>query len=112
MDRCWRAYLPDTPEDERARLAALAEGSPGRALLLAEEEGLAPRRPWSTRCWPRCPRCRPLAAHDVADALGRADAAFSTFMDLLRAALAAAVRAGRARPGRRGASPARRAASP
>ena len=37
---CWRRYLPDLSADERGRLVTLAEGSPGRALLLAEEEGL------------------------------------------------------------------------
>ena len=38
---CWRRYLPELAADERGRLVTLAEGSPGRALLLAEEEGLA-----------------------------------------------------------------------
>jgi DNA polymerase-3 subunit delta' len=33
--------LPDAPAAERARLAALADGSPGRAVRLAEGEGLA-----------------------------------------------------------------------
>jgi DNA polymerase III subunit delta' len=33
--------LPDTPPAERARLAALADGSPGRAVRLAEGEGIA-----------------------------------------------------------------------
>ncbi|MCS6931095.1 MAG: DNA polymerase III subunit delta' [Acetobacteraceae bacterium] len=33
--------LPEMPADERARLAALADGAPGRALRLAEGEGLA-----------------------------------------------------------------------
>ena len=33
-------YRPDLAVDERARLVTLAEGSPGRALLLAEEDGL------------------------------------------------------------------------
>ncbi|MGE0420318.1 MAG: DNA polymerase III subunit delta', partial [Acetobacteraceae bacterium] len=32
--------LPDMTEEERGRLLTLAEGSPGRALLMAEEEGV------------------------------------------------------------------------
>ena len=35
------ATCPSSAADERGRLVTLAEGSPGRALLLAEEEGLA-----------------------------------------------------------------------
>jgi DNA polymerase-3 subunit delta' len=38
------------------------------------------------------PALPPLRSYEVADALGRSDTAFSTFMDLLRAAIAAAVR--------------------
>ena len=41
MDRLLAAYLPDVAADERGRLATVAEGSPGRALLLAEDQGLA-----------------------------------------------------------------------
>src|SRR6476646_7262774 len=33
-------YLPALDADERGRLITLAEGSPGRALMLAEDEGL------------------------------------------------------------------------
>ena len=92
-------YLPDAPEEERARLAALAEGSPGRALMLAEEEGLR-LSALVNSVLSELPRLRPIAAHEVADALGRGDAAFSTFMDLLRAAIADAVRqAARGRAG-------------
>ena len=41
MERLLANYLPDLAADERGRLVTVAEGSPGRALLLAEEEGLA-----------------------------------------------------------------------
>ena len=40
MARLLADYLPELGADERGRLVTLAEGSPGRALLLAEEEGL------------------------------------------------------------------------
>src|SRR5579872_2255948 len=41
MDQLLQTYLPTLGADERGRLVTVAEGSPGRALLLAEEEGLA-----------------------------------------------------------------------
>ena len=83
--------LPDMAETERGRLATLAEGSPGRALLLAEAEGLAIAT-LVDDVLDALPALPPQRAHEVADRLGRAEDGFSTFMDLLRAALAAAVR--------------------
>ncbi len=93
-------YLPGLGEDERTRLADLAEGSPGRALLLAESEGLAVAQLVDAVLaeLPGLPASRGYA---VADALGRNEDGFSTFMDLLRAAITAAIRAaarGRADP--------------
>jgi DNA polymerase-3 subunit delta' len=94
-------YRPGLDPAERDRLAGMAEGSPGRALSLAAADGLTLAELVSQVLE------NPLGittgrAHDVADALGRDDAAFGTFMDLLRTALAAAVRdaaRGRAEPG-------------
>ena len=85
------AAMPELAPAERQRLAGLAEGSAGRALQLAEagageygtlvDEVLHGRRPLDmTR------------AHAVADALGRHEDGFAIFMELLRAAIAAAVR--------------------
>jgi len=93
-------YLPDTAEEERGRLATLGEGSVGRALALADGGGVAVADLVGQMldALPELPAQR---AHAVADALGRDEDAFSTFMDLTRAALAAAVRAaarGRADP--------------
>ncbi len=45
MARLLALYLPEVAEDERARLIALAEGSPGRALLLRDDAGPRARRP-------------------------------------------------------------------
>jgi DNA polymerase-3 subunit delta' len=87
-------------DDERGRLATLAEGSPGRALLLAEEEGVAIAA-LVDGVLAELPKLKPARAYAVADALGRGENAFSTFMDLLRASIAAAVRdevRGRAEP--------------
>jgi len=84
-------YLPQLGADERVRLAALAEGSPGRALLLAEEEGLRIAALVS-KVLADLPNLPPTRALDVADAIGRSETGFSTFMELLRADLGAAVR--------------------
>lgn len=84
-------YLPQIPREQADRLAALAEGSIGRALLLADGDGI-PAADLVGRVLDAMPRPRPMLAYDVADGLGRSEDAFSTFMDLLRAALAGAVR--------------------
>jgi DNA polymerase-3 subunit delta' len=84
-------YLANLGPDERGRLVTLAEGCPGRALLLAEEEGLKIAA-LVDRVFADLPNLPPVRALDVADALGRSETGFSTFMDLLRADLAAAVR--------------------
>lgn len=85
-------YLPEMAEAERGRLMQLAEGSPGRALMLAEEDGLALAALVHDvlGALPDFPATR---GHDIAERLGRSEAAFSTFMDLLRGGIASAVRA-------------------
>lgn len=93
-------YLPDVPEEERGRLATLGEGSIGRALHLALGGGVS-AADLVGRVLESLPALPPARAHEVADVLGRDEAAFSTFMDLLRAAVSAAVRGaarGRADP--------------
>ncbi len=84
-------YMPELDADARGRLATLAEGSVGRALQLAEGGGAAYADMvsgvldgldgWTVE-----------RAHALADKLGRDEDAFATFMDLLRAGIAAAVR--------------------
>ncbi len=84
-------WLPELPEEQRLRLVTLAEGSPGRALQLAEGGAVA----WSelvNDVLGRAPTLTAEAAYKVADTLGRDEDAFSTFMDLLRAGISAAVR--------------------
>jgi DNA polymerase-3 subunit delta' len=92
--------LPDMPGAERARLAALADGAPGRALALAEAGGLE----WlamveaslAALARPEPPRDHALADKLAADRTG---GAFGIFMGLLRGAIAAALReAARGRP--------------
>jgi DNA polymerase-3 subunit delta' len=69
----------------------VAEGSPGRALLLAQEEGLA-LAGLVEEVLGALPGLKLAKAYAVADTLARGDTAFSNFMDLLRADIAAAVR--------------------
>ena len=91
MERLLAAYLPDLAADERGRLVTVAEGSPGRALLLAEDEGLAIAG-LVDEVLAALPGLKPARAYAVADTLARGETAFSNFMDLLRAGIAAAVR--------------------
>ncbi|HEX4171358.1 MAG TPA: DNA polymerase III subunit delta' [Acetobacteraceae bacterium] len=91
MERLLADYLPALSADERGRLVTLAEGSPGRALLLARQEGLAIAG-LVNEVLTALPGLKPQRAYAVADTLARGDTAFSNFMDLLRAGLAAAVR--------------------
>ena len=99
LSRLLARFLPEMPEGERAGLARIADGAPGRALALAEGEGLA-LQALVEQVLAALPRLDPRQGHVVADQVaGRRDsgAAFATFMELLRRALAAALRqAGRA----------------
>jgi DNA polymerase III subunit delta' len=91
MARVLATYLPELGEDQRLRLAGLAEGSPGRALLLAEEEGLAVAE-LVDEVLAALPDLPPARIHDLADRLGRGEGGFSVFMELLRASIASALR--------------------
>ncbi len=91
MGQLMTQYLPDLNADERGRLVSLAEGSPGRAIMLAEEEGLAIAG-MVDKLLAEVPAIPVARGYEIADALGRSETGFSTFMDLMRAGLAAAVR--------------------
>lgn len=95
MARALHLYLPDLDDDARARLALLAEGSPGRALALAAQGGLGIAE-LVGKVLDEVPGMSSERAmergHALADAIGRNEDGFSTFMDLLRADLSAAVR--------------------
>lgn len=90
MEHVLARCLPDMDPGEHAALAALS-GAPGRALALAEEQGveLAALVADVLRAAPNVPLLR---AHEVADKLARSDAGFAAFMGLLRDAISAAVR--------------------
>ena len=84
-------YRPELSGEDAARLAAIAEGSIGRALSLAQGGGVS-QAGLVDDILGNLEQLDVMRAHAVADALGRDEDAFSTFMDLLTAGLAAAVR--------------------
>ncbi len=85
--------LPDMAAGERLALATLAEGSPGRALKLAEEDGLE-LAALAERVLGGLAKPDPAGVLIVADRLAadRSGAAYVTFTALLRHAMASAVR--------------------
>ena len=91
MERLLAVYLPALAANDRSRLVTVAEGSPGRALLLAEEEGLTIAR-LVDEVLAALPGLKPARAYTLADTLVRGETSFSNFFDLLRAGIAAAVR--------------------
>jgi DNA polymerase-3 subunit delta' len=84
-------YLPDMEPAARRQLVALAEGSPGRALALAEQGGLAIAG-LVTEVLSALPDVHLLRGYEMADQL-REEAAFDLFFSLLLAAIAGAVAA-------------------
>ncbi|BDG72594.1 DNA polymerase III subunit delta' [Roseomonas fluvialis] len=102
MEALLARLLPDTPATDRARIAALADGAPGRAMALAEAGGLdlqaMVEASLAALAKPEPPRDHALADRLAADRTG---GAFGIFMGLLRGAIAGALRdaaRGRAAP--------------
>ncbi len=93
MDALLARLLPGTPAGERARIAALADGAPGRAMALAEAGGLELQAmveaSLAALAKPEPPRDHALADRLAADRTG---GAFGIFMGLLRGAIAGALR--------------------
>ena len=91
MESVLGVVLPEHDAATRMRLIALAGGSPGRAVLLAQEGGIAIAGLVDDvlRASPAIPIVR---AYDVADKLARSDGGYSTFMTLLRDRLGVALR--------------------
>jgi len=84
-------YRPDLSPEDRGRLVTLGEGSPGRALMLADDDGLAAAS-WVDKVLAELPGLTTARCYEAADALGRSESGFETFMDLLCAGVASAVR--------------------
>ena len=87
-------WLPEMAEADRAALATVSGGSPGRALALAEGDGLELARDVSALL-AALPRPDPRSLHVLADRIAakRDGAALLTFFELLRDSLARALRA-------------------
>lgn len=86
---------PELGESERLALARLAEGSPGRALALARQGGLAVYEDL-VRLLGALPSLPPLEMHALSDRLARREQepAYRTWLDLLGLWLGRLVRAG------------------
>jgi DNA polymerase-3 subunit delta' len=82
-------YLPELPAAERRELAWLAEGSPGRALALAEEGGLK-LAAMVGQVLAEAPDFPLSRGYEISDGL-REQAAFETFMALLQRGISRAV---------------------
>ncbi|MDJ0389831.1 DNA polymerase III subunit delta' [Roseomonas sp. E05] len=100
MDAVLGRWLPELQPEQRAVLARISGGAPGRALQLAEGDGLALQAQVETFLG-ALPRPDPRSLHQLADTLAakRDGSAFVTFMELLRTGLGEAIRAaGRGQP--------------
>ncbi len=91
MERVLSLYLPSMPAAERAHLASLAQGSPGRALNLAEHGGLAVAG-LVDEVFQKMPEFPLLRGYEMADSM-REEVAFDLFFSLLRGGIAGAVTA-------------------
>ncbi len=104
MEEVLRRQRPELNRSERDRLATMAEGSPGRALELAEGEGLAIQT-LVEEVLAAAPAGDRRRWHAIADAVAqkRDGSDFMTFIALLRREISAAVR--KAARGGNGAAP-------
>lgn len=93
VDRLLAAWRPEIDEADRERLTGLSDGSVGRALALADGDGLAVHREL-VAVLADLPGLDVAAAHAFADRLARADDAWRTAVDLTSRILAGFVSAG------------------
>jgi DNA polymerase III subunit delta' len=91
MARLLADYLPDHSQNDRDRLITLAEGSIGRALAMADEDGIAVAA-LVDKLFASLPDVRPSTGYEVADALARSESGFQLFTDQLITGIAALVR--------------------
>ena len=91
MGQLLTRFLPQLDPAQAGRLIALAEGSPGRALMLAKDEGMA-IAVLVDKLLSDLPDVSVSRGHEIADLLGRSETGFSIFMDMARAGVALAVR--------------------
>lgn len=91
MGRLLTEFLPQLDPAQAGRLITLAEGSPGRAVMLAEDEGVAIAA-LVDKLLSDLPAVPASRGYEIADFLGRSETGFSTFMDMVRASVASAIR--------------------
>jgi DNA polymerase III subunit delta' len=91
MGRLLALYLPERSQDDRDRLVTLSEGSVGRALTMANDDGIAVAA-LVDRLLAALPDVPLSRGHDVADALGRSETGFQLFTGQLIAGIGAMVR--------------------
>jgi DNA polymerase-3 subunit delta' len=84
-------YLPEQNQDDRDRLITLGEGSIGRALALADDDGIAIAS-LVDRMLAELPNVPLSRGFEVADAIGRSDTGFHLFTDQLIAGIGGLVR--------------------
>jgi DNA polymerase-3 subunit delta' len=92
MDSLLATTRPDLTAPQRTRLIDLADGSIGRALRLADAEGLA-YADLADEVLTQLPTLSLSRMQTIADRVLRGDSGFTTFIDLLRRGLATAIRA-------------------
>jgi len=91
MGQLLAMYLPERSQDDRGRLLTLAEGSIGRALAMADEDGIAVAA-LVDNLLAALPNVPPSGGYDVADALGRSETGFQLFTGQLISGIGALVR--------------------
>ena len=96
--------LPELGAPERARLAAVADGAPGRAALLAGEGALAVSA-LVDQVLAETPNIPVIRMHEIADKATKSETGFATFMTLLQAGLGKSVRAAAGQGAQRWAGP-------
>jgi DNA polymerase-3 subunit delta' len=91
MERLLAEYLPGQSQDDRQRLMTLADGSIGRALAIADEDGIAVSA-LVDKLLAALPDVPPSRGYEIADALGRSETGFQMFTSQLLTGIAALVR--------------------
>lgn len=92
MGKALQHLLPNVEEEERVRLASIAEGAPGQALALAESGAVA-LAGLVDQVLDATPGLSVTRMHEVAERATKSEPGFATFMTLLQAGLGKAVRA-------------------
>jgi DNA polymerase-3 subunit delta' len=92
MEQALRHLLPELEAAERSRLAAIAEGAPGQAAVLAGEGALAVSA-LVDQVLAEVPGIGVVRMHEVADRATRTETGFALFMTLLQSGLGKAIRA-------------------